>query len=261
MYVQSIYLVAFTVTFIEATDTLESGFRGKSNGNFGAMVVDCELTPEGVLRLITKNNDSLSVPLSTFFASKLYAQQVAGTPPASETTAGRAKVATLEEVIAGESDFTIVTPLKLFQKLEDFFSNATHLADAADEISIGHTEALIKVLGPLSLSNPANAKATFNLDFLQANTNYEFKLPDTNPGGTTVLNDYNYLVNKPNFFFTQESASNVWAITHNIGKKVICQTFNDDGEQIFGSIKHIDDNELHITFNSLETGYALLMGI
>jgi hypothetical protein len=253
--------VAFTIRLIEATDKLESGFRGKSNENFGSIVVNFNITSEGVLKLIAHNGESLDIPLNNFFASKLYAQQVGGTQPASETNSGKARIATLDEVIAGDSDFTIVTPLKLLQKLEDFFSKATHLGDAAEELTIGHDSLLTQILGTLGLKSVNNALAVFDLSFLQANTNYTFKLPDANPGGITVLNHWDYLVNKPTFFFQQDTASMVWTIIHNKGKKCICQSFNESGEQVFGKIQHVSDNELQITFNSLETGYALLIGI
>ncbi|GAB3511712.1 hypothetical protein [Emticicia fontis] len=130
-----------------------------------------------------------------------------------------------------------------------------------DSIEIGKSDSITKVVGDFVLQNINNAKAFFSLDFLQTNKNYTFKLPDANPDGITVLNDWNYLVNVPTFFFTQDTAANTWIIPHNKGQKCMCQTFDETGKQIFGSIMQINDNELQVTFNSSETGYALLMGI
>ncbi|MBA4852086.1 phage tail protein [Emticicia sp. BO119] len=135
------------------------------------------------------------------------------------------------------------------------------IGSKSEKITLGNGDSITSFLGGVEMTNVIGGRAKIGTDLLQSNTDYTFKFPDANPDGITVLNDWNYIVSKPTFFFQQDTPASTWTIIHGIGKKVICQAFNISGEQVFGKIQHISDNELHITFNTPETGYALLMGI
>lgn len=165
------------ITLIEPTDTLESGFRAKSNANFNSIVIYGKVDANGNL-VLESENGNITVPLSDFFASKGYAANVASTPPASEITSGRARIATDVEVIAGVNDSTIVTPLKLTQKNEDSFSKATHLADASVALSIGNNSSLVSILGRLGVLNTNNFLGELSVNNLTANR--VATLPDRN---------------------------------------------------------------------------------
>ena len=154
--------MALPITLIEGTDTLENGFRAKSNSNFNSIVVDGNVDADGNLLLHSVNGD-IEVPLSNYFASKGYANGVASTPPASETTSGRSRYATDSEVITGTNDSSIVTPLKLAQKFEDYFSNATHLGDASENLQIGHSLSLTEILGRFGIRNGDNFLGEFSV--------------------------------------------------------------------------------------------------
>lgn len=169
--------MALPVTLIESTDTLESGFRAKSNANFNSIVVDGEIDVDGNL-VLQSANGNIEVPLSDTFATKGYAAGVASTPPASETTSGRARFATDTETIAGTNDSTIVTPLKLLVKLEDYFSKATHLGDSSEEINIGNNSSLTQILGRFGILNTDNFLGEFSVTDLTANR--VATLPDRN---------------------------------------------------------------------------------
>lgn len=136
------------VVLIQGEDKLESGFRSKANANFNSIVTESEIDNSGNL-LLKSVNGNIVTPLSDFFATKLYATEVAATPPASEIVAGRVRLATDIEAIAGTNDSTFISPLKLAQKLEDYFSNATHIGDASNELLIGYDLSETKILGSL----------------------------------------------------------------------------------------------------------------
>jgi hypothetical protein len=112
----------------------------------------------------------------------------------------------------------------------------------------------------VGLNSANNAVANFNTDLLQTNGTYTYKLPDSNIGGITVLNDWNYLLNKPTkrFFFQQNTAASTWVITHGLGEKCIVQTFDLDDNQIYGNVKN-SATEIHVVFKTLETGYAICL--
>jgi hypothetical protein len=112
----------------------------------------------------------------------------------------------------------------------------------------------------VGLNSANNANANFNTDLLQTNGNYTYKLPDSNIGGITVLNDWNYLLNKPTkrFLFQQNAAASTWVITHGLGEKCLIQTFDLDDNQIYGNVKN-SATEIHVVFKTLETGYAICL--
>jgi hypothetical protein len=56
----------------------------------------------------------------------------------------------------------------------------------------------------------------------------------------------------------QLAASTVWTITHNFGYKPNVTCFENDDVEIEGTLVHIDNNSLTITYSVLVSGYAIL---
>jgi hypothetical protein len=61
-----------------------------------------------------------------------------------------------------------------------------------------------------------------------------------------------------NFTFTQNSAAQVWSITHNLGKNPSVSVADTAGSWVVGQVDYINDNELTITFNAPFPGVAYL---
>lgn len=171
------------------------------------------------------------------------------------------KKAGLDDPTRNKTDWRSDT--QILAEIPNFLENnpLINIGRKAEQVNVGLPEGLVSVLGKLGIKNPLGALVQFDTGLLQSNTNYTFKFPDANPEGITVLNDWNYIVAKPTFFAQQEFASDTWVVSHQLGKKCICQTYNTNGDQIFGNIKQLSDNELQVTFKSLEMGYALIIAI
>ena len=57
---------------------------------------------------------------------------------------------------------------------------------------------------------------------------------------------------------TQSSASALWTITHNLGKRPSCQVFDSAGDEVEGNIRQLTNNSLQITFSAPFSGVAYL---
>ncbi len=57
---------------------------------------------------------------------------------------------------------------------------------------------------------------------------------------------------------TQSSASALWTITHNLGKRPSCQIFDSAGDEVEGNIRQLTNNSLQITFSAPFSGVAYL---
>lgn len=72
----------------------------------------------------------------------------------------------------------------------------------------------------------------------------------------------NNLLRTADFIFTQTQASEVWNITHNLGKypSVTAVEGSDiaTGNIIVGEVKYIDADNLTITFSAAVSGFAML---
>lgn len=60
------------------------------------------------------------------------------------------------------------------------------------------------------------------------------------------------------FVFVQDQAANPWVIQHNLNKYPSCTMVLSTGQQGFGDVNFIDENNLTITFASAETGKAYI---
>ena len=61
-----------------------------------------------------------------------------------------------------------------------------------------------------------------------------------------------------NFVFTQASASSTWTVQHNLNKFPSCTMVLSTGQQGYGDVTFIDENNLTITFASAESGKAYI---
>jgi hypothetical protein len=61
-----------------------------------------------------------------------------------------------------------------------------------------------------------------------------------------------------NFVFTQASASATWTVQHNLNKFPSCTMVLSTGQQGYGDVTFIDENNLTITFAGAESGKAYI---
>ena len=61
-----------------------------------------------------------------------------------------------------------------------------------------------------------------------------------------------------NYIFTQAAASATWAVQHNLNKFPSCTMVLSTGQQGYGDVTFIDQNNLTITFASAESGKAYI---
>ncbi len=90
----------------------------------------------------------------------------------------------------------------------------------------------------------------------------------TNIGGNgnlTELLHYDFAVFTPsssvgdkNFVYPQDQAANPWVIQHNLNKFPSCTMVLSTGQQGFGDVTFIDENNLTITFAGAESGKAYI---
>jgi hypothetical protein len=84
-------------------------------------------------------------------------------------------------------------------------------------------------------------------------------------GNLTELLYYDFAIFTPsalavdkNFVFPQDVASATWTVQHNLDKFPSCTMVLSTGQQGFGDVTFIDENNLTITFASAETGKAYI---
>ena len=84
-------------------------------------------------------------------------------------------------------------------------------------------------------------------------------------GNLTELLHYDFavftlssLVTDKNFVFTQAAAATTWAINHKLNKFPSCTMVLSTGQQGYGDVTFIDQNNLTITFASAESGKAYI---
>lgn len=61
-----------------------------------------------------------------------------------------------------------------------------------------------------------------------------------------------------NYVFSQASAASTWAVQHNLNKFPSCTMVLSTGQQGYGDVTFIDENNLTITFASAESGKAYI---
>lgn len=108
---------------INLNDKLRSGFRVKYNLLVDKVIKAGKAVPKGIT-LITHDNSEIEIDLTEFFYSKEILDDLFFIDYATEEEAGKIRIATIEEVLAGEDDLTVVTPYKLAQMLFSFSGRA-----------------------------------------------------------------------------------------------------------------------------------------
>lgn len=66
----------------------------------------------------------------------------------------------------------------------------------------------------------------------------------------------NQVVSATTYTHIQGVGSDTWNITHNLGRKVIIQCFDNNGQEFKGDIQHIDNNNAKVRFGFVLSGYA-----
>ena len=115
------------------------------------------------------------------------------------------------------------------------------------------------------ISNFGHYKIT-SYTLIPLTTTYTLDL--TYIGGNGTFEDLKYYdfatftksdsVGDKNFVFTQAVAANPWTIQHNLNKFPSCTMVLSTGQQGYGDVTFIDENNLTITFAGAESGKAYI---
>jgi hypothetical protein len=70
--------------------------------------------------------------------------------------------------------------------------------------------------------------------------------------------DFTFGTGDKNFVYPQDQAANPWVIQHNLNKFPSCTMVLSTGQQGFGDVTFIDENNLTITFAGAESGKAYI---
>ena len=76
-----------------------------------------------------------------------------------------------------------------------------------------------------------------------------------NISGNVVVNGIS--INKSSVF-TQLSALSLWTINHNMGKRPSVMIVTSAGDEVFGNVHYVDDNNITISFAAAFSGAAYL---
>lgn len=66
------------------------------------------------------------------------------------------------------------------------------------------------------------------------------------------------IINNNHFSFRQQTPSDTWEVSHEIGKKGSVMITNDNLETMVGLIKYIDDDNIQVLFNQPVTGWVFV---
>lgn len=108
---------------INNEDKLRTGFRAKYNLLLNKVIKDGAAIENG-FKLITHDGSELEVDLLDYFYNKEQIDELFFIEYATEEEAGKIRIATMEEVLDGVDDVTVVTPYKLAQLLLTFNGRA-----------------------------------------------------------------------------------------------------------------------------------------
>lgn len=73
-----------------------------------------------------------------------------------------------------------------------------------------------------------------------------------------VTNPIEIIVQDKYYKHNQGIPSSVWNIAHNLNKYPSCTIVDSAGEEVEGSVRFIDNNNIEITFSAAFSGYALM---
>jgi len=120
----------------------------------------------------------------------------------------------------------------------------------------------------ISEQNELSNFGHFKITSYTALGNNLYTLDLTNIGGNGNLDLNKYYdfatltissgVGDKNFVFTQAVAANPWTIQHNLNKFPSCTMVLSTGQQGYGDVTFIDENNLTITFAGAESGKAYI---
>ena len=120
----------------------------------------------------------------------------------------------------------------------------------------------------ISEQNKISTFGHFLIDSYTVSTPGFYTLNLINIGGNGNVSDliyYDFAVFTPsssvgdkNFVYPQDQAANPWVIQHNLNKFPSCTMVLSTGQQGFGDVTFIDENNLTITFAGAESGKAYI---
>ncbi|MBN2617177.1 MAG: hypothetical protein JXR64_02555 [Spirochaetales bacterium] len=73
-----------------------------------------------------------------------------------------------------------------------------------------------------------------------------------------VINPIEIIVEDKYYKHDQGVPSSIWNIEHNLNKYPSCTIIDSAGEEVVGSVKFIDNNNIQITFSVAFSGYAVM---
>lgn len=133
----------------------------------------------------------------------------------------------------------------------DFFANGEFIT--TDSLVIGFTQHLTDYNNPHHTTalqvgaEPALGNPTANGQILTSTTT-----------GVRSWTSITGITGDAFYHHIQSAPASVWTVTHNLGKKPSVEVIDSAGDNWFGVVDYIDDNQLTITFSAAFSGDAYL---
>jgi len=232
----STYIIDTAVTLLDKWIGTDS--NGGATKNFTAKSIADLFNLKGSIGIVNQNN--------FLFQTDLIGGRKPGT--ISFTAGG-----------GGNTSFSALTTIKISK-----YASSTNLI-------LNYLETLVSEPIMLAQLDDLNSFGVYKLNSLTQDVtetefyNANFTLIESNG---SLLSEKNYgLVTYPkakdvggdkNFVFTQAVAANPWTIQHNLNKFPSCTMVLNSGQQGFGDVTFIDENNLTITFAGAESGKAYI---
>lgn len=115
--------------------------------------------------------------------------------------------------------------------------------------------------------NDLDGYGVFQFDSLTQESGSVYSMSLTYKSGSGVIKALHYyglqvdadgIDGDKNYVFSQASAASTWAVQHNLSKFPSCTMVLSTGQQGYGDVTFIDENNLTITFASAESGKAYI---
>ena len=140
--------------------------------------------------------------------------------------------------------------------------------DSSGQNTVAFMQYLVNNDVLISEQNNIDEFGHFKITGYTALGNNLYTLDLTNIGGNGSLDLNKYYdfatftissgVGDKNFVFTQAVAANPWTVQHNLNKFPSCTMVLNSGQQGYGDVTFIDENNLTITFAGAESGKAYI---